>query len=107
MSIKDANGCEYNDVVLTHVINLIEMQFFTPNGDGFNDYWRIENAENTPEAQLNIYDRYGKLVRSMHTSQHETWDGTLNGNPLPANDYWYMLILPNGKVYKGHFALKR
>jgi len=107
ISIKDDNGCEYDDVLMTHVINLIVMQFFTPNGDGFNDLWRIENAENTPNAQLNIYDRYGKLVRSMHTSQHETWNGTLNGTLLPANDYWYILTLPNGKVYKGHFALKR
>jgi len=107
ISIKDDNGCEYDNVMMTHVINLIVMQFFTPNGDTFNDYWRIDNSEYTPDAQLNIYDRFGKLVRTMHTNQHDVWDGTLNGNPLPANDYWYMLTLPNGKVYKGHFALKR
>ncbi len=107
VSIKDDNGCVYNDVAMTHVINLLVMQFFTPNGDGYNDAWRIGNAENTPGAQLNVYDRYGKLVRSMHTTSQETWDGTLNGMVLPASDYWFILTLPNGKVYKGHFALKR
>ena len=107
VSIIDSNGCEYDNVTMAHVINLIVMQFFTPNGDNFNDYWRIENAENTPEAQLDIYDRFGKLVRSMHTGLNEYWDGTLNGKPLVANDYWYMLTLPNGKVFKGHFTLKR
>ena len=107
ISISDANGCEYNDVALAHVINLIVMHFFTPNGDNYNDFWRIENAEHTPDAQLNVYDRFGKLVRSMHTSQNDYWNGDLNGKPLPSNDYWYVLTLPNGKIYKGHFALKR
>ena len=107
ISILDANGCEYDDVAMAHVINLIFMKFFTPNGDNFNDYWRVENAENTPDAQLNIYDRFGKLVRSMHTNLNEHWDGTLNGKPLIADDYWFVLTLPNGKIYKGHFALKR
>ncbi len=107
ISITDANGCEYDDVTMAHVINLIFMHFFTPNGDNFNDYWRVENAENTPDAQLNIYDRYGKLLRSMHTNINEHWDGTLNGKPLLANDYWYVLTLPNGKIYKGHFSLIR
>jgi len=107
ISIKDANGCEYVDVIMTHVTNLIFYQFFTPNGDGFNDFWRIGNAENTPHANLYVYDRFGKLVRLMNTEISEVWDGTLNGKPLPAGDYWYMLLLPEGKVFKGHFALKR
>jgi len=107
ISIKDDNGCEYDDVIMTHVTNLVFYQFFTPNGDGFNDFWRIGNAENTPDANLYIYDRFGKLVRLMNTEISEVWDGTLNGNPLPSGDYWYMLILPEGKVFKGHFALKR
>ena len=107
ISILDANGCEYDDVVMAHVINLIIMKFFTPNGDNFNEFWRIENAENTPDAQLDIYDRYGKLVKRMHTNINEHWDGTLNGKQLLADDYWFVLTLPNGKTYKGHFALLR
>ena len=105
--IKDGNGCEYDNVTVTHVINLIYAQFFTPNGDGYNDTWRIVNAENTPDAMLYIYDRYGKLVKSMHTKSSEAWNGNLGSIPLPANDYWYRLVLPNGKIYKGHFALVR
>ena len=107
ISIRDSNGCEYDDVAMAHVINLIFMHFFTPNGDGYNDYWFVGNADKTPAAQLNIYDRYGKLVRSMHTGSNEYWDGTLNGTPLLATDYWFVLTLPSGKIYKGHFALKR
>ncbi len=107
ISIRDANACEYNDILNVHVTNLINMQFFTPNGDGYNDYWRIINSENTPEASLYIYDRYGKLIKQMHTQIHEVWDGSFKGTPLVSNDYWYMLVLPSGKIYKGHFTLKR
>jgi len=104
--VLDSNGCQYEfDPV--HVIGLDSPKFITPNADGFNDIWRIGNAENTPDAILTIYDRYGKIIKRMNTDTSEFWDGTYNGKPLPASDYWYVLTLPNGKVYKGHFALKR
>jgi gliding motility-associated-like protein len=35
------------------------------------------------------------------------WDGTLNGEPLPADDYWFTLKLEDGREAKGHFSLKR
>ena len=106
ITIRDANGCIYQFPPV-HVINLIFPQFVTPNGDGQNDTWRVENSEKTPTAILNIYDRYGKLIKQMTTERYQAWDGTYNGKPMLATDYWYLLTLPNGKVYKGHFAVKR
>jgi len=104
--VVDANGCIYEfDPV--HVINLVFPEFFTPNGDGYNETWRVENAENTPNARISIYNRYGKVIKSMNTNLYEFWDGTYNGKPMLATDYWFILTLPDGKVYKGHFALKR
>ena len=35
------------------------------------------------------------------------WDGTLNGEPMPADDYWYAVYLEDGRISKGHFTLKR
>ena len=104
--IKDANGCIY-EFSPVHVTNLIFPHFVTPNGDGFNDYWRIENSENTPDAIVYIYDRYGRMVKKMHTKSNEKWDATYNGKALGATDYWYMLQLPSGRTYKGHFSVKR
>ncbi len=104
--VTDANDCTY-EFEPVHVINLVFPKFLTPNGDGFNDYWRVENSENTPNAQLRIYNRFGKLIKEMNTNPYEYWDGTYNGKPLIASDYWYILSLPNGKIYKGHFAIKR
>jgi gliding motility-associated-like protein len=52
------------------------------------------------------YDRYGKLLKQLN-SLSNGWNGTLNGNLLPADDYWFRLILNDNQVINGHFSLKR
>ena len=53
-----------------------------------------------------IYDRYGKLIKVLKNNQ-DSWDGTLNGENLPATDYWFVVKLQNGKELRSHFTLKR
>jgi gliding motility-associated-like protein len=53
-----------------------------------------------------VFDRYGKLLKNIRPLE-AGWDGTFNGYNLPNDDYWYMVILPDGKEYRGHFALVR
>ena len=82
--------------------------FFTPNGDGYNDTWNIIGL-NQPEAKLYIFDRYGKLIKQLSTTG-PGWDGTYNGHQLPSTDYWFSLeYMENGvaKEFKAHFAMKR
>jgi gliding motility-associated-like protein len=103
--IKDLNGCgiESKEVAVLGIPN-----FFTPNNDGNNDYWNIKGANASFNANTIIYifDRYGKLVKQI-SPQNQGWDGTFNGQPMPASDYWYSIQLEDGRVLKGHFALKR
>lgn len=82
--------------------------FFTPNQDGFNDYWNIKgvNATFSSKSIIYIFDRYGKLLKQILPSS-QGWDGTINGAPLPADDYWFTLQLEDGREVKGHFSLKR
>ena len=81
-------------------------RFFTPNGDGTNESWKIIGAEIYQDAQLYIYDRYGKLLKQL-VYNSEGWDGTYKGQPMPASDYWFRFVYDQGKVYTGHFTLKR
>jgi gliding motility-associated-like protein len=82
-------------------------KYFTPNGDGFNDVWKIEYLQKQNRlAKVNIFDRYGKLVFSG-TGDNDGWDGTFNTKPLPASDYWFSIILENKRLIRGHFSLKR
>jgi gliding motility-associated-like protein len=82
-------------------------KFFTPNGDGYNDTWNISGVDGASE--IYIFDRYGKLLKQI-SPLGTGWDGTHNGNPVFANDYWFVINFPeNGipKTFKSHFSLKR
>ena len=65
---------------------------FSPNNDGFNDLWVIGNLESFPEAEVQIFDRYGTLVAHYY-GYNESWDGTFNGEPLPIDTYYYFIDL--------------
>ena len=101
--VRDKNGC---GTVKEEVFLLMYPKFFTPNGDGYNDTWKIKFSENEPSLKIEIFDRYGKLIKGLLKNNLE-WDGTLNNYELPATDYWFVVTRANGKVYKGHFSLKR
>jgi gliding motility-associated-like protein len=79
--------------------------YFTPNGDGYNDYFSVPDLSMVSDAQISIFDRYGKLVAFL-TNTNSLWDGKLDNKNLPATDYWYRALI-NGKIYKGHFSIKR
>lgn len=102
--IRDKNSC---GSVETNFSILGFPQFFTPNGDTFNDFWKPfgANAEFNGDLKILIFNRYGKLI--TQTNPTIGWDGTLNGVPLPSDDYWYSITHPNGTEYRGHFSLVR
>jgi gliding motility-associated-like protein len=103
--IQDKNGCgisTYQSVALGYP------KFFSPNGDGINDFWTVEgiSLDYFPATEVYIFDRYGRLLRKFNPL-YSQWDGTYNGNPMPATDYWFKGVLENGLVFKGHFSLMR
>jgi len=75
-------------------------------GGSSNERWNIIGAENFPESQLFIFDRYGKLLSQIDPTSLG-WDGTLERRPLPETDYCFKYIFKDGKVFPGHFSLKR
>ena len=101
--INDRNGC---GEVKETVFLLMYPKFFTPNGDGYNDFWKIQFSENEPHLRVQIFDRYGKFIKELG-SNTQGWDGTYLGKMLPSTDYWFTVTRENAKVYKGHFSLKR
>jgi len=103
--IQDKNNCgrvEIEGSVLGH------MKFFSPNGDGINDRWKIlgVNENFQPKTRVYIYDRWGRLLVDLDPLDYG-WDGTFNGAKLPQDDYWFRVFFENGKEYKGHFSLLR
>jgi gliding motility-associated-like protein len=104
ISVKDKNGCLPTPSKVIYVLDY--PKFFTPNGDGINDTWVIKNIKTKPNSTINIYDRFGKLLKQLDSNSNG-WNGTFNGENLPSADYWFVLTLFNNKTVKSHFTLKR
>jgi gliding motility-associated-like protein len=102
--IKNKNGCGIPTPIRIYVLDY--PRFFTPNGDSYNDYWTIKNGAKYPNMLLYIFDRYGKLITQVNPKENG-WDGNYDGQPIPADDYWFTIILENNRIIKGHFALLR
>lgn len=102
--VKDLNGCDLTEKTI-YVMGV--PKFFTPNNDGINDYWIINNYDpNRKISKATIFDRFGKLLFQF-IPVNNGWDGKYNGQTLPATDYWYALEFENGRLIKGHFSLIR
>jgi gliding motility-associated-like protein len=87
-------------------IVLVIPKFISPNNDGFNDIFEIEGIQNLPISNVTVFDRFGKLITQIN-STNPSWDGTLNGKPIMADDYWYKINFTDGTENKGHFSIVR
>lgn len=103
--VRDKFGCGIKEEKIA-VIGY--PKFFTPNGDGFHDIWQIIGVDSMfqPNSFISIYDRYGTLVISI-TPKSLGWNGSAKGQHLPSSDYWFKVNLEDGRIFKGHFTLKR
>ena len=86
-------------------LHIVIPKFFSPNGDTINDTFKPEGVEFANRYEISIFNRYGQLLVSS-TNTGYFWDGSLNGRPLPASDYWYAITIDDAKV-TGHLTLKR
>ncbi len=82
-------------------------KFFTPNNDGVHDTWQVLGISGMfqPNSNIFIYNRFGKLIKQLNPLG-AGWDGTFNGEKLPVDDYWFMVTLQDGRIFKNHFTLK-
>jgi len=68
---------------------------FTPNGDGYNDFFVIEGIERFPNNSIQFFNRWGNLVYSTDDYQND-WAGkstsqyNVGGEDLPTGTYYYM-----------------
>ena len=103
--VRDINGC---GIVEQEFSILGFPKFFTPNDDGKNDFWQVYGVSESfqPKTKIKIFNRYGKLIKELNPLG-SGWDGTFNGEKLPVDDYWFEVILQDGRVFVNHFTLKR
>ena len=107
ITISDDLGCISDTVIVAQFYELNIPRYFTPQGDGINDTWKITNLNKYAHLKVDIYNRYGKLLSESRDPDQE-WDGIYNGHPLPSDDYWYYIIVYDiNQTFTGHFTLIR
>ncbi|SHG00979.1 PKD domain-containing protein [Pedobacter caeni] len=100
LTVRSANGCSVSDLVKVKVLDDIRVpNAFSPNGDGLNEVWNIENIDSYPAATVEIYNRYGQRVFSSH-GYARPFDGTFEGQVLPVGTYYYLIRPHNGRKDK-------
>ena len=106
--VTDSNGCQNTDSVLITV--LIDYLFtpsnlVTPNGDGFNDTWFVENLVDYPACEVLIFNEFGEIVFQEREYDND-WAGEFQGARLPDGTYYYIITCPDAAaLYKGHVTI--
>ena len=109
----DQYGCRdtgYVNIKVNYQPNFFVPTAFSPNGDGTNDVFKIENIQFEKLLTFKVYNRLGQLVFDTKNVING-WDGTFNGKPAPADTYFYLIevVLPDGthQKFRGDITLVR
>lgn len=80
------------DAFFANIANTI-----TPNNDNVNDTWQIDEAMAYPAMEIEIFDRWGRLIWRSSRGYTENWDGrNMNGKDLPMDSYFWVIDLNDG-----------
>jgi gliding motility-associated-like protein len=102
VKVRGKNNCP---AVSQEFFHFVVPKFFSPNADFKNDVFVLQGLEFFDFVNVQIFDRYGKLLKQSNNKTF-SWNGSYNNNELPASDYWY-IIQADDQVFSGHFSLKR
>lgn len=103
-SVRSGN-CEKSANVTIIVNDLFIPSVITPNGDGKNDYFRLNAL--IGKVELMIFNRWG-IIEYSTSNYLNDWDGHNDkGNALKSDVYFYILKFGNGLVKKGTVLIIR
>lgn len=92
-----SNGlCRTGDASDPIACQVIVPNIITPNGDGKNEYLKLENIEQYPNNTMQIFNRWGKEVFSA--GPYNNTSNRFEGKDLPDGVYFYILNLGDGQT---------
>ncbi len=109
LTVTDSDGLISKDQVIVTVnsssISLGTIpRSFSPNGDGQEDRWEWPNNELYENSLLMVFNHSGQKVYEA-VSYNNTWDGTVEGQPLQAGQYQYVIRLKDSRVIKASLRI--
>jgi gliding motility-associated-like protein len=85
--------------------DLLISNYVSPNNDGQNDTWKINNPELVKDFSLLITDQWGNVVYQKAGNYLNEWDGTQNGNNLSDGVYYYTFSSGGAVKFRGSITL--
>nr|WP_246566191.1 T9SS type B sorting domain-containing protein [Kaistella soli] len=81
---------------------------FTPNADGINDTWEVDGLDvfDGEKSKIQVFNRQQTLVFEQLSSDKFIWNGKWLSRPVPTATYWYIITLPDGRVFNGWVVVK-
>jgi gliding motility-associated-like protein len=101
--VIDSVTFNYTITASTEPCNITVYNGFTPDGDGLNDNWIIENIENYSNNTVTIFNRWGNKIwnTTNYNNSSNVWDGkTQGGATLTSGTYFYVIEFENGSGIK-------
>lgn len=110
VSVTDSNNCTGSDEVLVTVEKdyiVLASNVITPDGNGINDTWFVENITAYDDANVQVFNRWGNKIYEQEAYQND-WVGVSNTDILPDGEYYYVITFSGSeKIYKGTITLIR
>jgi gliding motility-associated-like protein len=120
--VTDSGGLSYEEA-FEIIVNNVELEpirkfdkdkkdakiknFFSPNEDGTNDAWVVDDILDNPINEVKVFSQNGTLLFSERNYKN-TWKGTFNGKAIPPGTYYYEINIYNGEsIIKGFLTIIR
>lgn len=108
---SNSSGCSetltFTVTVLDDLAKIKATNILTPNNDGYNDKWIIDNIDVYPNNDVKVFDKAGRMVYTKK-GYDNSWDGQMNGAALNEGTYYYVIDFGQGKrKIRGYITLIR
>jgi gliding motility-associated-like protein len=83
--------------------NIKRPNFVSPNNDGINDIFKIENLESYPDNELIIFDKNGRIIYQANPYNND-WEAA----NIQQGTYFYKLLIKQGqnkKIFNGSITI--
>lgn len=100
--VTNSGGCNDTASIQVEVIDIYIPNIFTPNDDGFNDFFEIKNIEKLKNTNVTIYNRWGKKILDVDDYKND-WDGKNYAD----GTYYYIINLGGESSFKGIVTILR
>lgn len=107
-TVTSSEGCSSQaSILIDSKEDFLALQYgivVSPNGDGVNDNFVIQNIDAYPQNRLRVFDKAGRLVYEAENYRN-TWNATIRNVPLSTDTYFYILYSKGAIVKKGAISI--